>query len=102
MRAGGAAQAAAGDFAHFGAAARQHGAVDADFAKFVDDHRPDFIGWLMRQQMQQGPWFARAQKAGEQIDGVLLMRVVYSFGKARSAAHPGGAVENRRAAAALS
>ena len=63
LRAGSAAQTAAGDFCYGNAVVAQDGAVNADFAKFVDDDDPFFIRVFLRHQTFEGGGFACSEEA---------------------------------------
>ena len=63
LRTGSTAQTAAGDFCHGDAVVAQDGAVNADFAKFVDDDDPFFIRVFLRHQTFKGGGFACSEEA---------------------------------------
>ena len=63
LRARGTAQTAAGDFCHGNAVVAQNGAVNADFAKFVDDDDPFFIRVFLRHQTFECGGFTCSEKA---------------------------------------
>ena len=63
LRAGSTAQTAAGDFCHGNAVVAQDGAVNADFAKFVDDDDPFFIRVFLRHQTFKCSGFTCSEEA---------------------------------------
>ena len=63
LRAGSTAQTTAGDFSHGNAVVAQDSAVNADFAKFVDNDDPFFIRVFLRHQTFECGGFTCSEKA---------------------------------------